>query len=495
MKKHLPLIIFLLCYFCYILLTYKTFGITWDEQAVYERGKMLYEHLIDPDKKFDSNLVIKKSEKDVWPSYNNSYAAVLFAFNKDQSYERYHLLNLLFGTLIFISNYFFLYKKYKKPWLAILGPLFLVLNPRFFGHLAANPKDMPFAILYFVCVASIYFFSSLKNVLLKVLIFGFLFSFTQSIRTIGFSLYFILFIYDFLKQKKSVNFFLQEFLYISIIFFISNFFMIISWPYIGSNYFKNFADVLQISKSFPWEGTVFFLGKNYFSLNLPRFYLPIFFVIGTPLFIFFSAIGSLFLLKKNFLKNEVLLLANLVIFINTIFYFVLKPVVYNGLRHFLFLLPFFSTLAAVFVIESFSWKKMIKRIFLVFVSINSLLVIVAQIKLFPYQYLYYNELVGGLKGASRYFETDYWNASFREGILWLEKNVTNDKKKRKIYTCGTSLSVFYYFTDNLEWVANYDQADFAICYTGSAEYKKIPGKIIHTVQRDSVPLNYVIQIK
>ncbi len=507
MKKHLPIFIFIILYLFYVFFSYKSFGITWDEQAVYERGKQLYRHLIDPNYPSNNDLIIRKSTDDVWPTYNNSYATTLFAFNQDQSYETYHLSNLLFATSIFIFAYYFLYIKYKKPWLSILGPLFIILNPRFFGDIAANPKDMPFAVLYFISIACIYFIPRLKNILLRVLILGFLFAFTQSGRTLGFTLYFILFLYDLFlwkykltKEKKEhpelIVFFFHEFLYLFMIFICSNFFMLVTWPYIGSNYFKNFIDVLNTAKQFPWNGTVFFMGKNYLSMDLPRSYLPVWFAVSVPIFIIVSVIGSLILLKKMWKKNEILFLCALAIGINLLLYLIAKPVIYNGVRHFLFLLPFFSLLAAVFVIELYQSKyKKIKYIFLILLVINCLLVMISQVKLFPYQYLYFNELVGGLKGGSQYFATDYWNASFKEGILWLKNNKIQENKKYSIYVCGSSLSVFYYFSNNMEWVGSYDKANYAICSEYTKEYKKIPGKVIHTVERDSVPLNYVIEIK
>lgn len=505
MKKHLPLFIFIIFYLFYVLLSYRSFGATWDEQAVYERGKQLYKHLIDPNERSNNDLIDRGSDKSVWPTYNNSYATALFAFNKDQSYETYHLSNLLFATVLFISAYFFLYFKYKKPWLSILGPLFIVLNPRFFGDIAGNPKDISFAVLYFLSIFTIYFIPSVKNILLRVFILGILFAFTQSSRTLGFTIYFVLLIYDmfvwkynFIKNKTHKNFivfFCHESLYLLMIFICSNFFMLITWPYIGSNYFKNFFDVLATAKQFPWLGTVFFMGKNYLSQDIPRYYLFVWLMVGLPVFITVSSIGSIILLKKMWKKNEILFLAVLTIGINLSIYLITKPVIYNGIRHFSFLLPIFSLLAAIFIIELINANNnKIRYIFLVFVAANCLSVIISQVKLFPYQYLYFNELVGGLKGGSRYFVTDYWNASFKEAVSWLIENKIEKNKKYPVYFCGSSLSMLYYLTENMELVDSYYKADYAVCSEYTKEYKKIPGEVIYTVERDSVPLNFVIKI-
>ncbi|MEW6404048.1 MAG: hypothetical protein AB1649_19815, partial [Chloroflexota bacterium] len=40
--------------------------------------------------------------------------------------------------------------------------------------------------------------------------------------------------------------------------------------------------------------------------------------------------------------------------------------------------------------------------------------IIGIINLHPYEYIYYNTLIGGVDGAAERFETDYWSTSFRE---------------------------------------------------------------------------------
>ena len=47
--------------------------------------------------------------------------------------------------------------------------------------------------------------------------------------------------------------------------------------------------------------------------------------------------------------------------------------------------------------------------------------IYADVYLHPYQYIYYNSLVGGAKGAFRNFELDYWGTSYREAALYINQ--------------------------------------------------------------------------
>ena len=44
------------------------------------------------------------------------------------------------------------------------------------------------------------------------------------------------------------------------------------------------------------------------------------------------------------------------------------------------------------------------------------------IRLHPYQYIYFNRLVGGVQGAAGKYELDYWATSYREAALFLNEN-------------------------------------------------------------------------
>jgi len=136
--------------------------------------------------------------------------------------------------------------------------------------------------------------------------------------------------------------------------------------------------------------------------------------------------------------------------------------------------------------------KKVRIAVIIFTILSAVLVTANQIDIFPYQYIYFNELVGGLHGGAKYFDTDYWAASSLEALNWLGQNKKNNYN---VYTCGLPLTLILYFPPNMTWVGSADKADYAICSTSQIEYKKIPGKIIHTVERDDVPLSLVIQLK
>lgn len=60
------------------------------------------------------------------------------------TYETYHLLNLLFASVIFIICYELILVKTNKSWLSLSGPVFILLTPRFFGR-SHTSLFLPFA--------------------------------------------------------------------------------------------------------------------------------------------------------------------------------------------------------------------------------------------------------------------------------------------------------------------------------------------------------------
>jgi hypothetical protein len=90
-----------------------------------------------------------------------------------------------------------------------------------------------------------------------------------------------------------------------------------------------------------------------------------------------------------------------------------NSIVYDNFRQFLFVLPPIFILAGYGIegifnkTPSLPWKMVLSIV----VLIPGVLAIM---KLHPFEYIYYNSLVGGVKRAQDFYETDYWCTSYRE---------------------------------------------------------------------------------
>jgi hypothetical protein len=99
---------------------------------------------------------------------------------------------------------------------------------------------------------------------------------------------------------------------------------------------------------------------------------------------------------------------------------VLNSPLYHNFRQVLFLVPPLLMFAAFTL--SFVFRKL-RQTWLCILLIAALALpgIYSTLKLYPYEYAYYNSLVGGVAGAIERYETDYWRISLREMALELNE--------------------------------------------------------------------------
>jgi len=121
-------------------------------------------------------------------------------------------------------------------------------------------------------------------------------------------------------------------------------------------------------------------------------------------------------------------------------FLVLRPNVYDGIRHFLFMLPglaLFAGVGATAMLARIPAK--IKRFGVALLLLACLWPLPAMLRLHPYEYTYYNELVGGLKGAAGRFETDYWLQSYNEAADWVNLEARKFSKPVRVLVAANDL--------------------------------------------------------
>src|SRR5262249_38316768 len=108
---------------------------------------------------------------------------------------------------------------------------------------------------------------------------------------------------------------------------------------------------------------------------------------------------------------------------------VCRPPIYNGLRHYLFVLPPLVVLAALRVARLQLRVRdgvLARRGALAAVTALIGWSAVSVATLHPHQYVFYNALVGGLPGANERYVMDYWANTTRELALALNDFVAAD---------------------------------------------------------------------
>ena len=516
LKPVYVLLFLILIYSGLCLLIYKDFGITFDEKTEYRSAEQLKEYFSKKtsfkntiESVYEMEPKLQRHSPVISPYYR-FYISVLSSLNPSGSYTRYHLLNMLAAGIVFINAiYWLIYKSTGKILYSILAVMFTMSLPRIFGDLATNPKDIPFAAFYLLALCFIYVYSSKKINFTDILILGLVFGIVQSLRTVGFSVYLIFVIYRLFlvfseQHNKKIKLILSEMrqmvLPLLLIFITANFFMVITWPYMGVNYFMNLKELFVNAASFAdWDNDMLFMGKLITRETRPWYYLFVWLGITLPLYVLIPAFLSPFIKNSSIDIKNLKFLLTISITLTFLMYLVSRPNVYNAARHFLFIYPVFALLAFITIIEliTFSVKKSLKFLILAAILGSVLYTSYQLISLHPYQYIYFNELVFGFKGAYKNYETDYWGAAYKRAVEWVnEKSTIEGGTAYTIFSCENSTAVEFYKNSNIKRANSIKKSDYYLCsaerFEGSLD--KI-GDLEYVVERQSVPLVYVVKIK
>jgi hypothetical protein len=343
----------------------------------------------------------------------------------------------------------------ESAWLA---PIVLALMPRFWGHSFFNPKDVPFATLFTLatCLGAYLLDTYMthqptdenKNNQAKLVRasigYGILAGLVTGTRIAGvFILLFILLahilnLYPLQKHRTWITLYSYRKFYGLVLLYWALTTMIVypaSWFNSLTPIGWFFKALLSMSDYKIWDNSVLFQGKSIPGNSLPWFYLPhtilitvpVVFLIAFLLAIYFSLIKYR---QLTHLQRSCIILVLLQIFFIPLLAILRNSTMYDGMRHFLFVLPPIAALATVGLIWSYqkitSQPGKILAVTLLVVFLSQ--VVIDMIELHPYQYVYFNRISGGLARADSQYETDYWGLSIRDAMEWLNQNANANSK-------------------------------------------------------------------
>ncbi len=426
------------------LFTFRDYGFTWDEPLFYKYADAVG-YAYTPGQwfsgHFDLNLAYGPSADDHktrGPAYlllAREPVYLIEKLNLDTP-SAWHLINFL----TFLLGAFFLYRlseRWMRPWAAFSATAFFIAQPLLWGHAFINPKDPPFAVFL---IGSIYlgfrmvdnFVDHARKPIWDVLLASLFLGIATTIRILG-PLAGMLVLAYFLFHRPTR----QTILWMLLYTVLSMAVMLATFPYLWENPPIRFFQVFQFMSDNPTGLQVLFDSQLYRAYDLPRRYLPFYLVFtltepAWPLFIigFLASIWN-FIVKPWKLKGRIfspqlatLLLVLLWFIIPLTYILIRRPPMYDGMRHALFILPpifIFAGLAFDFLFERirYLWLNIAITVFLLSPGIFS------AIQLHPYEYTYYNSLIGGTSGAFRHYETDYWLTCYKDAIQEFDKMVTS----------------------------------------------------------------------
>ena len=287
--------------------------------------------------------------------------------------------------------------------------------------------------------------------------------------------------------------------------------MILAWPWAALLPLNPIRGLFAFSE-FHYSIRTIFAGQTYQMANVPRIYVPCYVLIRLPLITLAGALLAVIPLflraferdgKQQWRDIAIILLAVIVPLASEVAF---HGPAFTGMRHFLFVLPPIATLAGVGfsrLLDALESRRQlalgaaVTLISACFLWEGALLV-----RLHPYENLSYNALVGGLEGAFRRYDMDYWFNSMPEAIHRLEAYLRtnkplNETQPLKIYSvavCGERLTFDRTVTlPQLQWDFRpaWEDSEFFIATTHMNCDRDLDGEIVGTVERFGVPIAYV----
>ena len=430
-------------------------------------------------------------------------------FPKTNIYDFRHLINALFGFLMF----FFagLTAKEIGGWkTALIAFAFAVLSPRLFGHSFANPKDIPFAAAYIIGIHQIIrFVKHLPEIRISNLIFlALITGISIAIRVSGLLLiaYLIMSVFvfwatDFFKTRriKTSRLVLTTAAALSVSF-AGYIFAGFLWPYAGTDFWGPVKVLQKVSSFSVFNAYELFQGKWYNAWEIPLSYVPVWIWISSPVFIQLGIIALPFVFHRRIKGNKNVILYSLLLFFAAfpvIYIMVKHSNVYNGIRHLLFVFPVLA------VVTALAWQQILKaaKPTAVYYTLTALLIAsmiqpaVWSFRAHPYEAMYFSPLTGGNLAVFGRYETDYWGISTKEAVEKIAEMTDSVRAVRpvkiKMYY-GDRMKVENYSRNfkNLEYIAGNAEYgwDYEIVYAAAAKFN-------HRLIEQWPPENTVFQIK
>lgn len=411
------------------------YGITGDEATQWKYGEFVWRYIktFGADKAVLNDPYIKEKALQYYGGFFDGFAAMLIdIFKPKDEFLLRHYWNMIFGFAGIVFGG--LLAKELAGWrAAIITVLFLVFTPRYFGELFNNPKDIPFATGYLAALlCTVKWLKALPSPSWKTTIFlGLSIALAISVRIGGILVIAYLGMFYVIELWRIKAFgtkvFTQSVKHIIVALLIGWLGACLWWPYALEDIVSHPFEALKVMSAYPLNISTLFDGNKIRTAEIPASYLPTWIAIGTPIFILLGFVGSLFFVPKwTKSAKTVSYLLLLFALVFPVFYIIYKKsVVYDGMRHIMFVLPLISIFAALFydyLIAMFAGKKAVQ-----YAVVGVMVVLMALPARFmfanhPNQYVYFNEFIGGAKGAYGLYETDYYFNSMKEGYEWLLEN-------------------------------------------------------------------------
>ncbi len=499
-------------------LTFRDYGLGWDDYTHAEYADLLLRMYGSG---FKDTGALSFANLYMYGGGFDMAAALLHKVIPLELFETRRLLGAIVG-IIGLAVTWRLGRRVGGPLAGLAALLLLALCPTFYGHMFMNPKDAPFAVamvilmLGLVRLAEEYPHPSPRTVLIiglgagfsmgsRILgglallyaLVGFMPMLIEEIRTHGAR--------EALRRFAQMSYALLPGLILGYLI------MGLIWPWSIIEPGHPFQAVTYFSHFFekPWKEM--FDGALVSVPDMPWSYLPTLFALQLPEVLLALTIAAIIATILTLPRNDVparrktiflMLTLGAVLPIATAI--LKRPALYNGIRHFIFVIPPMTVLAGFAFARGMDWLKENRRSWqpaaLIVFSFGLLLPLGEMIRLHPYQYTFFNHIAGTVRGADDRYMLDYWGLAFKQASDGLHEEIEERHetppagRKWKVAVCGPQRPAQVALGPDFTIGWDSHAADFAMTL-GEFYCKGLTAPVLVEIKRDDVVFARVYDIR
>jgi hypothetical protein len=400
--------------------------------------------------------------------------------------------------------------------------LLLALCPIYYGHMFMNPKDAPFAVAMIVLMMGLvrlaeeYPSPSPRTILIVGLGAGL----SIGSRILGgLALVYALvgFIPLFIEESRTqgVRKALRRFVHVLYVLLpglvLGYLIMGLIWPWSIIEIGNPFRALTYFSHFFekPWKEM--FDGALVSVPDMPWSYLPTLFALQLPEVLLAltiaGVIGTFMALPRGDVaprRKTILLMLMLAAIFPILVAIVKRPALYNGIRHFIFVIPPMTVLAGLAFARGMNWLKENRRNWqpaaVAVFSFGLLLSLGEMIRLHPYQYTHFNHIAGTVRAADDRYMLDYWGLALKQASDGLREQLDEEQevppkgRKWKVAVCGPQRPAQVALGPDFTIGWDSHAADFAMTL-GEFYCKGLTAPVMVEIKRDDVVFARVYDIR
>jgi 4-amino-4-deoxy-L-arabinose transferase-like glycosyltransferase len=499
-------------------LTFRDYGLGWDDYTHAEYADLLLRMFGSG---FKDTAALSFANLYMYGGGFDMVAALLHKVIPLELFETRRLVGAVVGV-IGLAVTWRLGRRIGGPLAGLASLLLLALCPIFYGHMFMNPKDAPFAVamiilmLGLVRLAEEYPQPSPRTILIVGLGAGLSLG-TRILGGLALVYAVIGFMPLFLEElrgeglRESVRRFAHVVYLLLPGLVLGYLVMGLIWPWSIIEPGNPFEALTYFSHFFekPWKEM--FDGAIVSVPDMPWSYLPTLFALQLPevmlVLMFGAVIGTFAMLPRREIparRKTILLMLTLAATLPLAIAMVKRPALYNGIRHFVFVIPPMAVLGGVafgWAMERLranhrTWQPVVLATFCFGLALS----LAEMIRLHPYQYTHFNHIAGTVRGADDRFMLDYWGLALKQASDELREQLVERQevpprnRKWKVAVCGpqrpAQVALGPDFT--IGWDSN--AADFAMTL-GEFYCKGLTAPVLVEIKRDDVVFARVYDIR